>query len=101
MNLNNNAVSAQNVPTPIRDKIGVIGDRISARLEKMADEGEATDPFGTFMKITTTMAQVADRWLGENPDVKELMTMLADADIRVALKKEIELAQQNGQPILP
>lgn len=95
-------ISDQIVPTPIRDRLLDITERIGFKLEDMTDDMVGDDPFKAFKKVLTTISQVGTMWLGSSDsDVKELMESLADADIQIELKKEIVAAHAKGQQIIP
>lgn len=100
--MNQATFSDQNIPTPIRNQFQSVMDRLGEKIDARSDEMEQNDPVGGFIRMMNTICQVSRAWVGDHDaDVKELMTMLADADIRVALKKEIEALQEKGLPILP
>lgn len=100
--MSNVTLSDQNVPMPTRNRLADLIDRIGEKVEIKTEERLQTDAYGVFMNIATTLTQIGRAWVGDHDeDVKELMTLIADADIQVALQKEIELAEKRGQDILP
>lgn len=95
-------IADQLVPMPTRDRIMDFVERIGHKLEDMTDEMLGDMPVEAFTKVLTTLGHIGTMWLGSHdPDVKSLMEMLSDADIQLALKKEIEAAHEKGQSILP